>query len=90
MEEVAIRACLFATCFLLISCLVYSSFQKMKVCSSETSVDLQWTIQLDIPEDRTLKRNIIFSRPGQGPNYSPIQQVTGLLSLGEIAAGTCR
>jgi hypothetical protein len=39
----------------LVSCLVYSSTLKMEAtCSSETSVDLQWTTRRYIPEDRTL------------------------------------
>jgi hypothetical protein len=39
----------------LVSCLVYSSILKIyATCSSETSVDFQWTTQCHIPEDRTL------------------------------------
>jgi hypothetical protein len=43
-----------ATCFMLVSCLAYSSTSKMNTtCSSETSVDFQWTARRYIPEDRT-------------------------------------
>jgi hypothetical protein len=46
---------LFATCFAPLFCMAYFSALKMEaVCSSETSVDFQWTTQHDIPEDRTL------------------------------------
>jgi hypothetical protein len=49
------RVALLATCFMLVSCLAYSPNLKMVVtCSSEMYVDLQWTIQCYIPEDRTL------------------------------------
>jgi hypothetical protein len=41
--------------FTLVSWLAYSLTQKMEAtCSSATSVDLQWTTQSYIPEDRTL------------------------------------
>jgi hypothetical protein len=40
-------------CFSLVSCLAYSSTLMMEAaCSSETSVDFQWTTQCYIPEDR--------------------------------------
>jgi hypothetical protein len=46
---------LFATCFILVSCLTYYSTMKMEdKCSSETSVDFQWTTRRYIPVDRTL------------------------------------
>jgi hypothetical protein len=46
---------LLATCFMLISCLVYSLTLMMEMtCSSETSVDFQWMTQHYIPEDRIL------------------------------------
>jgi hypothetical protein len=46
---------LLATCFMLASCLAYSSILKMEViCSSETSVAFQWTARRYIPEDRSL------------------------------------
>jgi hypothetical protein len=46
---------LFATCFMLVSCLAYSLTQKMEVtCSSETSVDFQQATWHYIPADRTL------------------------------------
>jgi hypothetical protein len=49
------RLC-FAACFMLDSCLAYSSTLKMKeTCSSETSVDFQQTTRRYIPEDRTLQ-----------------------------------
>jgi hypothetical protein len=48
-------SCLLATCFMLVSCMAYSLNLKMEVtCSSETSVDFQWTAWRYIPEDRTL------------------------------------
>jgi hypothetical protein len=46
---------LLATCFMLVSCLAYSSTLKMEArCFSETSVDFQRTTRRYIPEDRTL------------------------------------
>jgi hypothetical protein len=46
-----------STCFILVTCLAYSSTLKMDVtCSSETSVDSQQTIWHYIPEARTLQR----------------------------------
>jgi hypothetical protein len=51
---------LFATCFTLLSCMAYSLTLKMEeICSSETSVDFQWTTQRYIPEGRTL--NVLIS-----------------------------
>jgi hypothetical protein len=42
------------TCFMLVSCMSYSSTLKMKAtCYSETSVDCQWTTEHYIPEERT-------------------------------------
>jgi hypothetical protein len=47
-----------ATCFMLVSCLAYSSTLKMEVtCSSETLAGFQWTTQHYIPQDRTLHKN---------------------------------
>jgi hypothetical protein len=47
-----------ATWFTLVSCLIYSSTLMMEgKCSSETSVDFQWTTQHYIPEDRTLQNH---------------------------------
>jgi hypothetical protein len=41
--------------FMLVSCLAYSLILKMEAtCSSETSVDFQWTTQYYIPQDKTL------------------------------------
>jgi hypothetical protein len=41
--------------FMLVSCLAYSSVLKMEAtCSSETSVDSQWTTRRCISEERTL------------------------------------
>jgi hypothetical protein len=49
---------LLATYFVLVSCLVYSSIQKMEaICSSETSVVFQRTTWRYIPEDRTLRNH---------------------------------
>jgi hypothetical protein len=46
---------LFATSFMLVSCLSYSSTLKMEVtCYSETSLDFQLTTLRYIPEDRNL------------------------------------
>jgi hypothetical protein len=40
-----------------VSCLAYSLTLKMEVaCSSETSVDFQWTTHCYIPEDTTVQR----------------------------------
>jgi hypothetical protein len=51
------------TCFALVSCLAYSSTLNMEaICSSETSLDFQWTTQLYIPEDRTLDKYVIQSQ----------------------------
>jgi hypothetical protein len=42
--------------FTLVSCLTYSSTLKMEAtCSSETSVDYQWTIRRYMPEEITLQ-----------------------------------
>jgi hypothetical protein len=52
---------LLATCFTLVSCLAYSWTLKMEViCSSETSVDIQWTTWRYIPEGSTLQAYPIF------------------------------
>jgi hypothetical protein len=46
---------LLATCFILVSCLAHSLFLEMQMtCSSETSVDFQWTTRHYVPEHRTL------------------------------------
>jgi hypothetical protein len=42
---------LFDACFMLASCLGYSSTLKMEICSSETSVDFQRNTLCYIPED---------------------------------------
>jgi hypothetical protein len=50
------KQALLATCFTLASCLAYSSTLKIEAtCSSETSVDFQWTTRRYIPENRTLQ-----------------------------------
>jgi hypothetical protein len=47
---------LLATCFMLVSCLSYSSTLKMEAtCSSETSVEFKLTTRRYIPEARTLQ-----------------------------------
>jgi hypothetical protein len=47
---------------MLISCLVYSSILMMEAtCSSETSVDFQWTTRRNIPEDRKISLGIYCS-----------------------------
>jgi hypothetical protein len=49
------QSTLLAACFMLISCLAYSSTVNMKArCFSKTLVDFQWTTWRCIPEDRTL------------------------------------
>jgi hypothetical protein len=49
------KRALLATCFMLVSCLAYSSTLKMAAKrSSETSVDFQQTAWDYIPDDRTL------------------------------------
>jgi hypothetical protein len=45
---------LLPTCFMLVSCLAYSSSLKMAICSSEILVDFEWTIWYYILEDRNL------------------------------------
>jgi hypothetical protein len=48
-----IKTDLLDTCFMLVSCLAYSSTLKMEAtCSSETSVDFQRTTVRCIPEDK--------------------------------------
>jgi hypothetical protein len=54
---------LFSTCFVLVSCLAYSSTLKILVdttYTSETSVDFQWTAWRYVPEDRNLL-NLVFA-----------------------------
>jgi hypothetical protein len=52
---------LLANCFMLVSCLAYSSTLKMEAtCSSEMSVDFQRTIWHYIPEYRTLQDFYLF------------------------------
>jgi hypothetical protein len=49
------RQALLAICFMLVSCLAYSSTLKMvAACSSETSVDFQRIAWYYIPDGRTL------------------------------------
>jgi hypothetical protein len=44
-----------AACFMLVSCLTYSSILKLEaILTSEMSVDFQGTTRRHIPEDRTL------------------------------------
>jgi hypothetical protein len=48
--------------FTLVSCLAHFSTLKMEVmCSSETSVDFQWTTLCYIPEDRSLQTATLFT-----------------------------
>jgi hypothetical protein len=43
-----------SACFMLVSCLAYSSTLKMKaIFSSKMSIDFQWTTWRSIPNDRT-------------------------------------
>jgi hypothetical protein len=57
---------LLAICFMLVSCLAYSSTLMMEVvCSSETPVDFQRTTLRYIAEDRELF-NVILSAFTQG------------------------
>jgi hypothetical protein len=41
--------------FTLVSCLAYLTLKMEVICSSKTSVDLQWTTRRYIPEDSTLQ-----------------------------------
>jgi hypothetical protein len=51
----------FATCFMLVSCLVYTSTLKMGTkYSSETSRDFQRTIRRYIPKDRNLQNYLLL------------------------------
>jgi hypothetical protein len=51
-QEISTNETLFVTCFMLVSCLAYSSTLKMEViCSSETSVDFQRITWRYIPEE---------------------------------------
>jgi hypothetical protein len=44
LQETGMKQVLLATCFTIVSCLAYSLTVKMETaCSSETSVDVQWT-----------------------------------------------
>jgi hypothetical protein len=53
-----ISSALLSTCFLLVSCLAYSSTLKMEAtCSSEKWVGFQRTTRLYIPEGRTLSNH---------------------------------
>jgi hypothetical protein len=62
-SNMKIFACMFYTCFTVVSCLTYSSTLKIEAtCSSETSVDFQLTTRCYIPEDRTLQRWILLSK----------------------------
>jgi hypothetical protein len=38
----------------------------MEICSSETSADLEWTAQRDIPKDRTLAKANFPAESGVG------------------------
>jgi hypothetical protein len=52
---------LLANCFMLLSCLAYSSTLKMKAqCTSETLVDFQHTTRRYIPEDGTFREPFDF------------------------------
>jgi hypothetical protein len=53
---------LLAVCFMLVSCLSYTSTLKMEAtCSSETVVDFRQITWCNIPEDRTLQSNRMTS-----------------------------
>jgi hypothetical protein len=56
------------TCFMLVSCLFYSSTLKMEATgSSVTSTDFQLIIRRFIPEDGTLRLyNFLFRTGGEG------------------------
>jgi ABC-type uncharacterized transport system permease subunit len=57
-SPVKVNQAVLGTCFVLVSCLVYSLILKVEViCSSETSVDFQWSVQSCNPEDRTLHKH---------------------------------
>jgi hypothetical protein len=54
-----------AICFMLVSCLAYSSTVKMEEsCSSETSFNFWWTSLHYNPESRTLQKISRMSRRG--------------------------
>jgi hypothetical protein len=54
-HEVGSKVGVLANCFTLVSCLAYLSILKVEaICSSETSVDSQWTARRYIPKDSTL------------------------------------
>jgi hypothetical protein len=63
-----------SSCFMLVSCLAYSLSLKMEVtCSTETSVDFQWTTHCYIPGDRTLHDNDCENLKSHIPHFaSPI------------------
>jgi hypothetical protein len=49
----------YAICFMMASCLAYSSILKVVVIfSSEISVDFQWTSRCCAPEDRTVRNDL--------------------------------
>jgi hypothetical protein len=51
---------LFATYFMLVSFLIYSSILKMEtICSTETAADFQQNTRRYIPEDETLERRML-------------------------------
>jgi hypothetical protein len=53
--DVSKEPALLATCFVLVSCFVYSSILKIEAkCSSESSLDFQHATRRCIPEDRTV------------------------------------
>jgi hypothetical protein len=69
-----------ATCFTLVSCMTYSSTLKTGVtCSSKTSVDLQWTTQHYIPEDRILHK---IAWEYNGCNTRTLIKITALETYG--------
>jgi hypothetical protein len=54
MKQVA----LLATCFMLVSCSPSSNLKMEVTCSSEASVDLQWTTRRYIPEVTTFLKRV--------------------------------
>jgi hypothetical protein len=55
--------CSACCCFMLVSCLAYSSTPNTKAtCSSKLAVDFQWTTQHYIPEERILHNlNVLYT-----------------------------
>jgi hypothetical protein len=73
-----------AAIFTLVSCLAYSLTLKMEaMCSSEMSVDLQWTTRHYIPEDRTLHNHCCENlKPYTDLRFSQLSQKTEIFHTG--------